>query len=62
MLQYDESMKNNKKLLTPRAILQVFVIVVLMPLLPVLISRRWDWWEGWLYVFISVAGFIISRV
>ncbi len=62
MSQYDNGMEKTKKILTPRVILQVFVIVVLMPLLPVLISRRWDWWEAWLYALIAVAGFIISRV
>jgi protein-S-isoprenylcysteine O-methyltransferase Ste14 len=27
-----------------------------------LISWRWDWWEAWVYVIISVLGFVVSRL
>jgi protein-S-isoprenylcysteine O-methyltransferase Ste14 len=37
-----------------------FIIVI--PFLPLLISRQWDWWEAWLYAIIGILGFAISRV
>jgi protein-S-isoprenylcysteine O-methyltransferase Ste14 len=36
--------------------------IVVVPLLPLLISRRWDWWEAWVYGLVAVLGFAISRV
>jgi len=36
--------------------------VVVIPFLPLLISRRWDWWEAWVYAIICILGFAISRV
>ena len=35
--------------------------IVLIPLLPLLISGDWGWWEAWVYAFISIFGFVISR-
>lgn len=45
----------------PRVVFQLLLIVVIFPLLPLLISRHWDWWESWVYALVSVAGFILSR-
>jgi protein-S-isoprenylcysteine O-methyltransferase Ste14 len=36
-------------------------MVVLVPLLPLLISRRWDWWEAWVYAAICILGYVLSR-
>jgi len=36
-----------------------FIIVV--PFLPLLISRQWDWWEAWVYAAVSILGFALSR-
>ncbi len=36
--------------------------VAVMPFLPLLISWRWNWWEGWVYAIIGILGFAISRV
>ena len=55
-------MNDQQKLITPRVILQVLFFIVLIPFLPLLISRQWDWWEAWVYAIISILGFIISRV
>jgi protein-S-isoprenylcysteine O-methyltransferase Ste14 len=52
----------DKKILTPRVIIMLLVFVVLVPFLPLLISRQWDWWEAWVYAIISILGFVISRV
>ena len=32
-----------------------------MPLLPLLISGQWDWWQAWVYAAICILGFIASR-
>jgi protein-S-isoprenylcysteine O-methyltransferase Ste14 len=36
--------------------------LVVIPFLPLLISRDWDWWEAWVYAIIGILGFAISRV
>src|SRR5690606_25868518 len=55
-------MNNQQKVLTPRVIVQMLFFVVVLPLLPLLISWRWDWWEAWVYAFICIAGFAVSRL
>jgi protein-S-isoprenylcysteine O-methyltransferase Ste14 len=49
------------KVLTLRVIVQVLLFVVIVPFLPLLISRQWDWWQAWIYAIVSIAGFVISR-
>jgi protein-S-isoprenylcysteine O-methyltransferase Ste14 len=41
--------------------MQVLLFIVVVPLLPLLISWRWRWWEAWVYTLISILGFVISR-
>ncbi|HRF48999.1 MAG TPA: isoprenylcysteine carboxylmethyltransferase family protein [Anaerolineales bacterium] len=48
--------------LTPRVVVQLLIVVVLLPGLPVLITQRWDWWEAWAYAAVSAIGFVLSRV
>lgn len=55
-------MNDSRAIVTPRAILQVLLFVVLMPLLPVLISGRMGWWEGWIYGLLAILSFGISRM
>ena len=55
-------MAENKKFLTPRVIVQLFIVLVIVPLLPILASFHWDWWEAWVYAGINILGFIVSRV
>ena len=55
-------MKEQQKIITPRIIVQLLFFIVVMPFLPLLISRQWDWREAWLYAIISILSFIISRV
>lgn len=55
-------MSTQAQAITPRRIVQMLIIVVLLPFLPLIISGRWDWWEAWVYAVISVAGFAISRI
>jgi protein-S-isoprenylcysteine O-methyltransferase Ste14 len=35
--------------------------VVVVPFLPLLISRQLDWWEAWIYAIIAILSFAISR-
>lgn len=50
-----------KDSITFKTILIMLLFIVLIPFLPILISRNWSWWEGWAYFVISVLAFAISR-
>lgn len=54
-------MANKSKVLTPRVILMLLVFIVAVPMLPLLISWRWDWWEAWVFAAINILGFAVSR-
>ena len=56
-----EQMENQTKIITPRVIALMLFFVVVVPFLPLLISRQWDWWEAWVYAIIGILGFAISR-
>lgn len=49
------------KFLNARTIVQLLLVLVVMPLLPMIISGAWKWWEAWTYAIISIIGFIVSR-
>ena len=42
--------------------MQLLVFIVIIPLLPLLISRHWNWWEAWVYAIIYILGFVLSRL
>jgi protein-S-isoprenylcysteine O-methyltransferase Ste14 len=46
---------------TPKLVAQVALFVVVVPCLPLLISRQWDWWQAWLYAAIGILSFVVSR-
>jgi protein-S-isoprenylcysteine O-methyltransferase Ste14 len=54
----------NKKhsLISPPVIGQLIFFIVVIPFLPLLISRQWDWWEAWAYAILYILGFVTSRV
>lgn len=54
-------MKDKGFVVTPKIVVQLLIVVVLIPLLPLLITWRWNWWEAWAYAVISIVGFIASR-
>ena len=54
-------MSDTKRTFTLKVIVQLLIVVVFMPLLPLIISSVWDWWEAWIYAVISTVGFILSR-
>ena len=54
-------MTAQSKAITPRVVLQMILFIIIMPFLPLLISRQWDWWEAWAYALVGILGFVISR-
>jgi len=55
-------MATQAKLMTPRTIVQLVGVILVFPLMPLIISGAWDWWEAWAYAVLSILGFIVSRV
>jgi protein-S-isoprenylcysteine O-methyltransferase Ste14 len=55
-------MNNQQKTITPRVVIQLLLFIVLVPFLPLLISRQWGWWEGWLFALLNILSFAISRM
>ena len=53
-------MKN--KPISPFVWILTLFFVVVIPLLPILITSRWDWWEAWAFAIINVLGFAISQI
>ena len=41
-------------LISPRTIVKITLLVILIPILPILISWRWDWTEGWIVAAIFI--------
>lgn len=54
-------MQSKNGLSKVRTIIQVIVYTLLVPLLPLLLSQRWNWWEAWAYAAICILNFYISR-
>ena len=55
-------MAASKKVLTPLVIVRVVFFVVIVPLLALIVSGRWGWWQAWVYALICIGGFVVSRV
>ncbi len=54
-------MATQAKFLTAKTIVQLVFVLMVMPLLPMIISGAWNWWEAWAYAGLTFFGFIISR-
>lgn len=54
-------MSDTKRTFTLKVIVQLLIVVVILPLLPLIISGAWTWQEAWIYAVISTVGFILSR-
>lgn len=54
-------MNDRKITLSFKFVFLFLLVVVVLPFLPLLISRRWNWWEAWVYAIVNIAGFAISR-
>lgn len=50
-----------KKRIPLRAIILMLFFIVIIPLLPLVITRRWDWWEAWVFAGLNILGFAVSR-
>ncbi len=55
-------MKNQKSSNIIRIVFMLLLVLGVIPLLPMLISGKWDWWQAWLMAGIFVLGFLVSRV
>lgn len=55
-------MTGTKQITPIRAILQMVMIVFVAPLIPMIVSGMWNWWEAWIYAVFSSISFIISRI
>lgn len=54
-------MSNESHLITPRIVVSLVLVLLVFPMLPLLITGKWDWWEAWTYVIVSIVGFVLSR-
>ncbi len=54
-------MQGVRKALTPRVVIMMLLVLVVVPLSPLLITGRWGWWEAWVYAILAIGGFIVSR-
>lgn len=54
-------MNKEKRIITPRLVIMLLLAVVVIPMLPLLVSRQWNWTEAWIYAAICIPGFVISR-
>ncbi len=55
-------MSTPAKVMTFRTLVLTIIIVAAFPLIPIIISGRWDWWEAWVYALVSIVGFVVSRM
>jgi len=58
----EEIMAQQNKPVIWRAIVQMVIVVVLAPFIPLIISGRWDWWQAWAYAIASILAFMLSRL
>lgn len=42
-------------------LIQLVIVLLIFPLLPILITWRWNWWQAWVYYVLLVLAFILSR-
>ena len=55
-------MESNKKTSVVRVIFMLLLVLVIFPMLPMIISGRWNWWQAWVMLALFILSFIISRV
>ena len=46
---------------SPKVLVQLVLVLGVIPLLPMIIPWRWNWWEAWFYAVVNILGFIVSR-
>lgn len=55
-------MAEQNKPVSWRVIVQMVIVVLIAPFIPMIISGDWGWWEGWAYAIASILAFAVSRV
>ena len=55
-------MTTQTKLMTPKILVRLIIVIGVVPLTPMIVSGEWGWWEAWVYAIINILGFVISRV
>ncbi len=54
-------MEPEKKTSIVRIAVMLLMVMVLFPLLPMIISGRWKWWQAWVMGVLFILSFIFSR-
>lgn len=54
-------MKPQKSANPIRVVVMLLLVLVIFPLLPILISGRWNWWQAWVMLAVYILSFVISR-
>lgn len=54
-------MESEKKTSIVRIAIMLLLVMVVFPLLPMIISGRWDWWQAWVMGLLFILSFIVSR-
>ncbi|MBI5825275.1 MAG: isoprenylcysteine carboxylmethyltransferase family protein [Chloroflexi bacterium] len=55
-------MNKTQKTFTLRVIVQLIIVVLVAPFLPLIVSGQWSWWQAWAYAVVSILSFVISRI
>jgi protein-S-isoprenylcysteine O-methyltransferase Ste14 len=58
----EEIMTQQNKPVIWRVIVQMVIVIVIAPFIPLIISAQWDWWQAWAYAVSSILAFAISRL
>ncbi len=45
-----------------RVVVQMVIVVLIAPFIPMIISADWDWWQAWAYAIASILAFVLSRL
>lgn len=54
-------MKKTQDVNVFRIVIMLILVLVVFPLLPILISGKWNWWEAWVMGALFLLSFIVSR-
>ncbi len=54
-------MESKNKKSTVRVYIMLLLVLVFIPLLPMIITGRWNWWEAWVMAAVYVLSFVIGR-
>ncbi|GAP16158.1 methyltransferase family protein [Levilinea saccharolytica] len=54
-------MEKQKDVNILRTVIMLVLVLVVIPLLPILISGRWGWWQAWVMAAVFLLSFLVSR-